>query len=154
MFDSATHGSAGYPLGEPIGDPAQIEPTIAIATGDDLNELRAWLDTLDASAYGQVFIEANEVDAAAGQEALAVPDRVGVTWLRATERPGVALAAAVDAWFAEWLWVDSAQSRALQVFTAAHAEAVISRFLQRFECKLERRWPGCSRDACPRLRAD
>ncbi|MHA3684068.1 hypothetical protein ACXR2W_07420 [Leucobacter sp. HY1908] len=156
MFDSATHGSAGYPLGDPIDDPAELAPVVGAATDDDLTELREWLGALDASAYGQVFIEANAnaTATAAGREMLVAPKGIGITWLRPGERPGAALTAAVDAWFAEWLWVEAAGSRAVQVFTAAYAETAIAPFLRRFECRLEKRWPGCSRDACPRLRAD
>lgn len=149
MFDSAMFSAAGSPHGAQVSDPEGMVPVVAIATSHDLEELRAWLAGLDEQAYGRVFIEVTEASATQ----LEAPDRVGVTWLRSGERPGAALSAAVDAWMAEWLWVDASEARTLQMFTAQHAALTIAPYLQRFECKLEKRWPGCSRESCPRLRA-
>lgn len=158
MFDSAMFSSAGAPHEAPTLDPEGIAPVVAIATSRDLGELREWLAALDPQAYGQVFVEAGpqaapaetRVDPAA--QTLATPDRVGVTWLRSAERAGAALAKAVDAWFAEWLWVDASEGRSLEMFTAHHAGQALAPYLQRFECRLEKRWPGCSQESCPKLR--
>lgn len=149
MFDSAMFSSAGAPHEASVLDPEGVAPVVAIATSHDLSELRAWLEGIDPSAYGQVFIEGTTETAA---EALPVPDRVGVTWLRSTERPGAALTAAVDAWLAEWLWVDATEARSIEMFTAQHAGEALADYLQRFECRLQKRWPGCSQEACPKQR--
>lgn len=152
MFDPAMFDSAPSPRGAVSVDPTGTSPTVAIATVQDLAELGEWLQGLDEHAYGRVFIEGDPAGGIAGAPGVNAPDHVGVTWLRPQERPGEALSAAVDAWFAEWLWVDAAEARDLQMFTARHAGQVIAPYLTRFECKLEKRWPGCSRENCPRLR--
>lgn len=148
MFDFAMFNSAGAPQEAPAFDPEGISPVVAIATSRDLVELQEWLANLDEHAYGRVFIEAAAEPEA---PALTAPDHVGVTWLRQSESPGVALSVAVDAWLAEWLWVDGTKSRSLEIFTAHHAGLALAGYLQRFDCQLEKRWPGCSRDACPKL---
>ncbi len=156
MFDSAMFSSAGASHEALASDPEGIAPVVAIATSQDLAELREWLDALNPHAYGQVFVEAAPEATPAGSpstQAIAAPDGVGVTWLRPTERPGAALTAAVDAWLAEWLWVDASEGRSLEMFTAHHAGQALVPYLQRFECRLEKRWPGCSQEACPKLRA-
>lgn len=145
MFDSAPSAPGAVRMG--TSDAAGIAPSVAIATARDLAELGEWLQGLEAHAYGRVFIEGEPV---AGWHPR-VPDHVGVTWLRPRARPGAALSAAVDAWFAEWLWVDAAEARNLQLFTAHGAAQAIAPYLSKFECKLEQRWPGCSRESCPRL---
>lgn len=144
MFESAE-----TPHGASVLDPEGIDPVLALATVADLDELRTWLADLDAHAYGCVFIE-GELAAAA---ALQVPDRVSVTWVRPATVPGIALQTAVDAWLTEWLWVDTSQQRSLQMFTAQHAGVMAAAYLRRFECRLEKRWPGCSEESCPILRA-
>lgn len=152
MFDAAMFNSAEAPLGAQVLDPEGITPVVAIATAHDVAEVREWLLNLDAQAYGRVFIEGEPEPELTPEAALQAPDRVGVTWLRPASRPGVALSAAVDAWLAEWLWVD-ADARSLEMFTAQHAGVALAPYLQRLECRLEKRWPGCSRESCPKLRA-
>lgn len=81
-------------------------PTVLLA-GDsaDLRDLRAIAATLPADAYGQIYVE---VASPVQIERLVTPVRVAVTWL-VRERVtgvvprGVLLAAAVDAWIAEWM---------------------------------------------------
>lgn len=148
MFDPAMFDRAQPQSGAISIDPDRAAPTVAIATERDLSELQAWLHALGEDAYGRVFIEGDR--AAAG--VIQAPDQVGITWLEQREQPGVALTAAVDAWLAEWLWVDATEARNLQMFTAGDATRLIGAYLNRLECRLERRWPGCSSDACPRLR--
>ncbi|MBP1326185.1 hypothetical protein JOF28_001417 [Leucobacter exalbidus] len=148
---------ADSPQGAPVLDPEGITPVVALANAHDLAELDAWLHDLDGAAYGRVFIEGDLAIAGASvaeaAAALHVPDRVGVTWLRPNGEPGVALSTAVDAWLAEWLWVDAAEARSLQMFTAQHAAATLESYLNRFDCRLEKRWPGCSSENCPKLRS-
>lgn len=156
MFDFAMFSSAGAPQEAPALDPEGIAPVVAMATARDLVELQEWLAALEPHVYGQVFIEMGDDSMPSGNQApaapaLAAPDHVGVTWLRQSESPGVALSVAVDAWLAEWLWVDGTKSRSLEIFTAHHAGLALAGYLQRFDCQLEKRWPGCSRDACPKL---
>lgn len=160
MFDSAMFDSADAAHKASVLDSESVAPVVAVATSRDLSELREWLDALDPHAYGQVFIDDEDAVVPAGSQVahgpeelgLAAPDRVGVTWLRSSARPGVALAAALDAWLAEWLWVDAAEGRSLEMFTAHHAGQELAEYLQRFEHRLQKRWPGCSQEACPKQR--
>lgn len=147
-----------------VVDPEGIDCIIAAGDISDLPALRDWLAVLPAEAYGQVFIE---VFAEMQIEPLAAPGNVTVTWLcreqrEESPRPGIgrmrgeALAAAVEAWFDEWMWADSQSVRNIELWMGARTSSVMQSYWAKLQRRLERRWPGCARgdsarpSGCPR----
>lgn len=138
-----------------------------LAAGDasDLDELREWLQQLPDTAYGQVFIEAADRSRI---EPLPLPVNVAATWLCgsvagagsdgagaeiteiAQQDPGVALEAAVEAWFAEWLWPDSGSDRNFHIWTGSRENAVMQSYWRAFDRRLKKRLPRFCDPNCVR----
>lgn len=145
-----------------VVDPDGLDCVLAAGDITDLPELRSWLAGLPEEAYGQVFIE---VFAEMQVEPLPVPPHVGVTWLcrerrEASPRPGIgrrrgdALAAAVEGWFAEWLWADSQAIRNIELWMGARTSSVMQSYWTQLDRRLDKRWPGyCQQDRAAQPRA-
>ncbi len=153
-FDPADHPDAVT-----VVDPAGIDCVLAAADAADLPALRAWLGELPETSYGQVFVE---VFSPIQIVEFPLPNHVSVTWLCREEReesprPGIgrrrgeALAAAVDAWFDEWLWADSSAVRNIQLWTGARTSPVMQNYWTALDRRVEKRWPGaCRPEDCAR----
>lgn len=123
-FDFVSH--------EPVRD-------LVLAAGgvEDLAEMQEWLNELPADAYGQVFVEGD-----AKFEALSVPAGVSVNRVPVFVEPGVALAAAVDGWLGEWVWVEADVDRSLHLWTALGELPAYGACKRRMQRLLGRREPS------------
>jgi NADPH-dependent ferric siderophore reductase len=97
-----------------------LEHILVAGSELELPAIEALLVLLPSTAYGQVLVETGPAQAAFS---LGVPPRVTVTRLERApgDEPGVGLAAAVDAWLAEWMPADCDPARAVTMWIGCSA---------------------------------
>ena len=97
-----------------------LEHILVAGSELELPAIEALLALLPSTAYGQVLVETASAQTALS---LVVPPRVTVTRLEraSADEPGVRLAAAVDAWLAEWMPEDDDPARAVTMWIGCSA---------------------------------
>ncbi len=98
--------------------PAAGDLALLAVRSEDLAIAETVLGTLPPRARGQLFVEA---ESAADIRAVAVPGRIGVTWL--LRERGQSLGGAVDAWLAEMLPVDLDREHRVHLWMSGDAAA-------------------------------
>lgn len=124
-------------------DTQPIDCILAAGDTSDIQGLREWIAMLPADTYGQIFIEAADIEEI---DHLDAPAGVGVTWVvrdrphhmpqaagDCTIRSGQALARAVDAWLDEWLRAESCSPRNFVLWVGAQSNPIMCDFWARIE---------------------